>query len=726
MIVGKKTYLRVPLSYALILMFLVLNVLFIGGIITYNYIHNGKIAYSYKSQSITSTAYKLSEQIDDLFKPVYLLTERAQRLAWSPVGDPFPIESRIEVAQIMSANPQISSVYFAADGNDFIQIFSVPHARLFERGLPKPPAGARFAIRHLQGKSDTRRREIWSYFDDQARLMGDMIERENLYDPNTRPWHKAAMLTDQTVISEPYPYLSVKSVGITASRRIPGWRGGVFGIDLTLESLSQALDGLSLLDRTTALIFTESGALLAKNRLSDGSADVSDQHDAVAHIAELNDPVAKALYATLHNPGGKHHSGGAQASALANGLPAEPEPETKEHRGEFTIDRLEYVAQIMPLSPDFAVPTFIGFAVPKRVLLNDVEQMLENSVFVSIIFLAASIFITSCIARSLTVPISQLANDTQRIQRFELEDSASVTSAFSELHDLGHSIGAMKKSLKCFARYIPEIIVKKLVQDGSEPVLGGDNREVTIMFTDVANFSGFSELMPPRDLMRKLSSYLDCLSREIRAENGIVDKFIGDSVMGVWNAFDDEEDHALRGCMAALKCCEANDKLNAMWRSFGWPEMHSRIGLHTGEAIVGNIGSSERMEHTTIGATVNVAARMEGLNKTYKTRVLVSEPVYARARDKFLMRPVDIVVPKGSAHSIEVYELLGTLEDYGSITATDEDKRRCALWQAIYDRLQDRKWNEAVIRLKAYLDEFPNDQIALHHMAQIQNTGAQL
>lgn len=277
----------------------------------------------------------------------------------------------------------------------------------------------------------------------------------------------------------------------------------------------------------------------------------------------------------------------------------------------------------------------------------------------------------------------------------------------------------MKKTLRYFGLYIPEVIVKNLVQEGKEPELGGDNREVTIMFTDVANFTGLSELMSPSDLMRKLSAYLECFSHEIRAEGGIVDKFIGDAVMAVWNAFDDQEDHASRACIAALKCCEANDKLNSMWRSFGWAEMHSRIGLHLGDAVVGNIGSSERMEHTTIGATVNAAARMEGLNKVYGTRLLVSETVHARVQGKFLMRPVDIVIPKGSSKSFEVYELVGTMDDHGTITADGDAKRRCALWQEVYNHLQAKNWNEALKRLEPYLKEYPNDPVAHVYMTRI-------
>ncbi len=707
---------RLPLVLGLIIIFLILNLIFLGGMISYNYAQNGVLAYEYKTQSLKSTAYRLATQIDALFRPVYQMVDRAEAISWSTFGEPFPIESQIEMAQIMRANPQISSVYFAAGEDEFIQISSVLPGQLFERGLIKPPDGAEFAIRHLQGDSGNARREVWSFLNRRLHLMGEPIHRTNLYDPSARPWYKAAMQSDSVVISEPYPFLSVKSVGITASRKVLRWDGGVFGIDLTLKSLSEALTRLDLRDDASAVIFAENGALLAANNLYSET-----QHDAqrvVANVSSSGDPLTKALFAMRPKQ---------NADLEVEGI-ARQKNDYKTVEGlvstddwyEFEINGEDFVGQIVPLSDDFTSPTFLGFAVPKKALLSEVEHVFKDSLIVSTIFLFASIFFTIFIARALTKPISQLADDTRRIQQFELDDPTIVTSNFSEIDDLGHSIGAMKKTLRYISWYIPEVLVRKLIQDGKEPELGGDTREVTIMFTDVANFTNLAELMKPSDLMRKLSSYLDCFSREIRTEHGIVDKFIGDAVMAVWNAFGDQTDHAYHACIAALRCCEANDKLNEMWRGFGWPEMNTRIGIHLGDAVVGNIGSAERMEHTTIGATVNTAARLESINKTYGTRLLVSETVYARVQDRFLMRPVDIVIPKGNSKSMEVYELAGTIEDKGTITAGTDDRRRFALWQSVYTHLRTKNWDGALKRIIPYLKEYPNDQVAQVYISRIQ------
>ena len=706
---------RFPLVLSLIIIFLTLNLIFLGGIITYNYAQNGVLAYEYKTQSLKSTAYRLSTRIDALFRPLYQMVNRAESIAWSTLGEPFPIESQIEMAQIMRTNPQISSVYFAAGDDEFIQISSVLPGNVFERGLIEPPDGAEFAIRHLQGDSGNARREVWSFLDGKLRLMGEPIRRTNLYDPTSRPWYKAAMQSNNVVISEPYPFLSIKSVGITASRKVLGWDGGVFGIDLTLKSLSEALARLDLREHASAVIFSENGALLAANQFLGGNHP-GDQH-VVAKVSPSGDPLIRALFAMRPKQNADLETeGNAQQKnkyETVDGIVS------VDNWYEFAVNDQDFVGQIIPLSDDFTSPTFLGFAVPKKALLTDVEHVFKESLIVSAIFLSASIFFTTFIARALTKPISLLADDTRRIQQFELNDPSIVTSNFSEIDDLGHSIGAMKKTLRYVSWYIPEVIVRKLIQEGKEPTLGGDTREVTIMFTDVANFTSLSELMKPSDLMRKLSSYLDCFSREIRAEHGIVDKFIGDAVMAVWNAFGDQTDHAYHACIAALRCCEANDKLNETWRGFGWPEMNTRIGIHLGDAIIGNIGSAERMEYTTIGATVNTATRLEGMNKIYGTRLLVSEDVYLRVQDQFLMRPVDIVIPKGNSKPIEVYELAGTLQDNGTITASTDDRRRFALWQSVYTHLRTKNWDGALRRIIPYLEKYPNDHVAQVYMARI-------
>lgn len=698
-----------------IFIFLTLNTVFLGGLISYNYKQNGELVQHFKAHAFANSVHKTTSEINDVFRPVYELSQLAEHLSFSSSGVPLPIESLTEVAHEMNANPQITSVFFASANDEFIQISSVPNHRLFERGKLKAPWGAAYAIRHLQGDPTKERPEVWSFLDRRMQLMKDQIRRRNLYNPDSRPWYKAAMGNGGLVISEPYPFLSVRSVGITASRQVNRGPGGIFAINLTLDSLSSELMRFNFTPDSSATIFTKNGNVLAKKQVS-GKKPIFDG-DKVVKISETHDPVLRSLFAAFFTSSKDEKSdAGLHQEDFISSLELF---EFDEGWIEFQADGREYVGRVSPLVGNFSTPTYLGYAALKDTLLNEVDTIFSNSIYVSVAFLLISALFTAFIVRFITAPISKMADDTERIQRFDLSSCSVVSSRFSEIDKLGHSLAAMKNSLRFFKSYVPEVVVRKLIQDDCSPELGGETREVTIMFTDAENFTSMSELMSPFDLMRKLSAYLECFSQQVRAENGIVDKFIGDSVMAVWNSFDDEPNHAERACIAALRCCEANDKLNEMWREIGWPEMHSRIGLHTGAAVVGNIGSSERMEHTTIGANVNSAARMEGLNKTYGTRLLVSETVYHQVIDKFLMRPVDFVVLRGSSKPIEVYELAGTNEDCGTITATDDLRRRFAAWQRVYDSYRTGDWTGALTCLDDYLAEYPDDPVAQNYLSII-------
>jgi adenylate cyclase len=159
--------------------------------------------------------------------------------------------------------------------------------------------------------------------------------------------------------------------------------------------------------------------------------------------------------------------------------------------------------------------------------------------------------------------------------------------------------------------------------------------------------------------MQYTSRYFAAVSREIMKHGGTIDKFIGDAVMAMWNAPADDADHVSRACAAALAFQRANELLNAEFVREGWPAYQTRIGLHTGEAVIGNIGSEDRMNYTALGATVNLAARLEGLNKNYGTSILVSAAVRNRAAPDFVFREVDRISPKGFAEAFDIYELKG-------------------------------------------------------------------
>jgi adenylate cyclase len=158
--------------------------------------------------------------------------------------------------------------------------------------------------------------------------------------------------------------------------------------------------------------------------------------------------------------------------------------------------------------------------------------------------------------------------------------------------------------------------------------------------------------------MHQTSRHFAALTEAFYAEGGTVDKFIGDSAMVFWNAPHSQPDHVERACRAALAARAASDALNSRFEAEGLPPFAVRIGVHVGEAVVGNVGSEERMNYTVLGNSVNLAARLEGLNKEYGTAILVSEAVRNRAAHCFRFKPVASVVAKGMTTETQVYELL--------------------------------------------------------------------
>ena len=180
-----------------------------------------------------------------------------------------------------------------------------------------------------------------------------------------------------------------------------------------------------------------------------------------------------------------------------------------------------------------------------------------------------------------------------------------------EIDDLGRSVSTMRTVTQTFSQFVPRRLVEQLVKTGDAMKLGGARREVTVLFTDVANFTGITENRDPAQVMQYTSRYFAALSEAIMANNGTVDKFIGDAVMAIWKAPIGDENHVANACTAVLACIEANRELNAEFQREGWPVYNTRFGLHVGDAVVGNIGSRDRMNYTVLGATVNLAARLD-------------------------------------------------------------------------------------------------------------------
>lgn len=210
-----------------------------------------------------------------------------------------------------------------------------------------------------------------------------------------------------------------------------------------------------------------------------------------------------------------------------------------------------------------------------------------------------------------------------------------------------------------FSKFVSKDVVDELLKNPDNLALGGQKREITIFFSDIRGFTTISEALGPEELVKLLNEYLSIMTEIVIEYKGTIDKYMGDAIMAFWGAPVPLEDHAYYACVAALAQMEELKRLQADWVKRGVPVIDIGIGLNSGAAVVGNMGSSHRMEYTCMGDTINLGSRLEGSNKMYGTNIIISEYTFEMAKDKIIARELDLVKVKGKTHPVRIYELLG-------------------------------------------------------------------
>ncbi|NDD58871.1 MAG: adenylate/guanylate cyclase domain-containing protein, partial [Chlamydiae bacterium] len=319
-------------------------------------------------------------------------------------------------------------------------------------------------------------------------------------------------------------------------------------------------------------------------------------------------------------------------------------------------------------------------------------------------------------SKKIAKPIVLLAKNVDKIRNFEFDNPFPVTSRISEIITLSSSLSSMRSALKSFSKYLPKEIVKSLVRQGHDISTGGERRDLTILFSDIENFTTISESLKIEELTIYLSQYFGVFSKIINGTSGTVDKFIGDAMMAFWNAPEAVLDQGDKACISALKFFKHIQDFkteNPLFRA------KTRFGIHSGETIVGNIGTEDRMNYTVIGNVVNTTSRLEGLNKVYGTHILISETTHEKIGLRFLTRPIDFIVVKGRTQGITIYELLGTNDIEPEIKASEKQKQLCELFSVAFQLYHAGKMEEAKSEFLKIFQLFPQDQPTLMYLSRL-------
>ncbi|MFZ5449668.1 MAG: CHASE2 domain-containing protein [Thermodesulfobacteriota bacterium] len=216
-----------------------------------------------------------------------------------------------------------------------------------------------------------------------------------------------------------------------------------------------------------------------------------------------------------------------------------------------------------------------------------------------------------------------------------------------------------KRIRKAFESYVAPTVVQEMLKHPEQLRLGGERREITMLFSDIRGFTTMSEKLDPEALVSLLHDFLNPMSNIIINQGGTIDKYMGDAIMALFGAPLVQPDHPVLACRAALGMAASLEALNQEWSAQGRPPLRIGVGVNTGPVAVGNMGSDRLFDYTAIGDNVNLASRLEGLNKYYGTNILISETTAEALENGFILRDVDLVRVKGKAHSARIFELLG-------------------------------------------------------------------
>ena len=461
---------------------------------------------------------------------------------------------------------------------------------------------------------------------------------------------------------------------------------GVAAVDITLAGLGEYLAQRRISPGTLSFILDGQSRVIAA---SDGQQtyDVVNGRLELRHVTSLDSELPALAYSAR--------------------------PRDSKDQFTFFYKNREYIGSLGSLAPEFGKKWQLFIITPMDDFTGIFQENNTRLAIFGLLALLIEILVIHSLTGVVSSPLETLAYKVGRIQELTTDTLPAVNSPIREISVLAKAIDTLDVAVKSFAAFVPVGLVNQLLHSDQKLELGGHSRFLTIFFSDLEGFSSLSEVVPSQELLLQVSAYLDLVTRKVDQEHGTLDKFIGDGVMAFWGAPGLLDDHAWRSCVAAMRILRGMEGLNADWTANGQRPLRVRIGIHSDAVLVGNIGSRQRMSYTVMGDGVNIAARLEGINKEFNTQVCISHAVFKEAGQLLCVRPIDEVTVKGRRAKVPIYELLGVHgTDDPSLEPSPEALRLAALTRHAYEALAREDVATAIARYREVLAEFPTDPVA--------------
>jgi class 3 adenylate cyclase/ABC-type nitrate/sulfonate/bicarbonate transport system substrate-binding protein len=680
---------RPRLSLIMSLLFIGLSIPILIFILVYNYNKNSAGMMSILNDAVAQTSRAGVERTQDLIEN----TESPLRFL-AAVASADPGYFRAEQSNDLLYRALTSGAYIDAAYVSFEDGYHRVVTRIDEdrrRADPRIPATANWHASYIDAitfaLSRVRHRK---FFDIWPNEVGKYDVGTDV-DIRTLPGYQSAKTTHTLAVTEPsinpdtgFPIISL---------RIPIFRGveflGCASANITVDVLSRFLDRSRASARSTTFVADRSNGKIIAFPDKQKGVRIENGKLKIATLADVDDPDVR---------------------------------EANRQRARTGNDRFVFRS---PTNGEDLIAAFAnfpsGFGQPWQVItltpIDDFVGTLKATnrlMMVVIIGLTmVELFFIYFASRRLSRPVENVSQQLQAIESLNFDTPARPPSNIQEIAKLESAASLLRTSLKSFSSFVPLDVVRQLIKSGIPLTLGVEPRFLTVFFSDLENFSSHSETLAPDDLLVQISTYLEEVSSAISQEGGTVDKFIGDGVMAFWNAPVQRPDHVLRACAAAVRALRRMERVNNSWEAEGRPRIQIRIGLNCANVLVGNIGSSNRLSYTALGDGVNVAARLEGINKLFGTTICISDSIYDQVEADILARPIKRVQVKGRKTEFMIYELLALrTRDDPDLRLRDRNEQLSAMTWLASQKFEAGDFSAAELAYREILKEFPEDSLA--------------